>query len=108
MSEFYPKISPNWLKIIEDHLVTNSTSKISTEDLTELVEVDITTIRRYFKVHYGISPMKYHRRLRLAHAKKQLENGSNIIDVSSTIGFSSIEGFIQAFEKEFEISPRKI
>jgi AraC family transcriptional regulator of adaptative response/methylated-DNA-[protein]-cysteine methyltransferase len=108
MSEFYPNTAPNWLKDIEDHLIANPTSKISPEDLIELVKVDITTIRRYFKLYHGISPMKYHRQLRLAHAKKELETGGDLTDVSTAIGFTSIEGFIKAFQKEYGISPRRI
>ncbi len=108
MSEFYPKVKPNWLDNIVDFLQAHPTRKVSTREITRLVEVDITTIRRYFKHHYGISPMTYHRRLRLAYAKKQLENGIDIKIVSNLVGFTSIEGFIQAFKKEYGNSPRMI
>ena len=107
MSESYPDTKPRWLDIIIDFLQNNSMRKITIDEISELVEVDITTIRRYFKEYFGSSPMTYHRKLRLSYAKKKIREGAEIEDISKIIGFSSIEGFMQAYEKEYGYSPKE-
>ncbi|MFW9779748.1 MAG: Ada metal-binding domain-containing protein [Candidatus Heimdallarchaeota archaeon] len=105
-SEYFPDVAPKWLDTILSFMKTNQTRKITEGELESLTHTDISTIRRYFKTTHSISPMAYHRKIRLSHAKKMLQNGISIQEVSDHVGFSSINGFIYAFSKEFGYSPR--
>lgn len=105
-SESYPNISPLWLKDIIEYMKTNVHRKIAEEELADIAEADITTIRRYFKSQYMSSLMAYHRKLRLNQAQEMLLQGIDYETVSENTGFQSINGFIDAFSKEYGVSPR--
>ena len=66
---------------------------------------DISTIRRYFKEYVGMSPMAFHRKLRLEHAKILIESGNDYFSAGYNIGYESTSGFREAFKKEFGVSP---
>ncbi len=104
-SEFYPFVEPKWLDKIKQHMSENLTQKITETELVSMANVDITTIRRYFKFHQKTSLMAYHRKLRISYAKKLLENGTDIKEVYHMIGYQSLEGFIHAFKQEFGSLP---
>ena len=44
---------------------------------------------------------KYHRLIRLAEAKRCIDNGMTIESVASLVGYNSIKGFTLAFKKQF-------
>ena len=97
-----PEFYPDWLETIEKFLKENINRKLSDIDLAELVNLDITTIRRYFKKKYSISIQEYHRLIRLNEAKNFLEEGIDVGRVASLVGYRSIKGFKLAFKKQFE------
>ena len=54
-SEFYPNVLPKWLPAIIDNMKYNRNGKLDENILTEMSGTNISTIRRYFKEHVGIS-----------------------------------------------------
>ncbi|MFX1513087.1 MAG: helix-turn-helix domain-containing protein, partial [Promethearchaeota archaeon] len=80
-------------------------TKIDEKELIQIANVDITTIRRHFKTHYNTSPMAFHRKLRLAHAKMLIEKGIDYKNIPANCGFKSDSGFRNAFVKEFGHPP---
>ena len=104
-SEFYPFVEPKWLEKIKNHMQNNLNRKIPESELITIAEVDITTIRRYFKYHEKISLLAYHRKLRITHAKKLLEKGMDIKEVYLMVDYQSVEGFTNAYKKEFGSLP---
>lgn len=96
-----PEYFPDWLETIEKYLAENLNRKLSDIELAELVNLDITTIRRYFKKKYIISIQEYHRLIRLDEAKRLVEKGINLNKVAFLVGYSSIKGFKLAFKKRF-------
>ncbi|MHA1945023.1 MAG: Ada metal-binding domain-containing protein [Candidatus Hodarchaeales archaeon] len=104
-SEFYPFVEPLWLESIKQYMKRNLNRKITEIELIEIADVDITTIRRYFKFHQKISLLAYHRKLRMSHAKKLLEKGTDVKSVYKLVGYQSKEGFIHAFKQEFGYLP---
>ncbi len=104
-SEFYPFVEPKWFDKIKQYMNDNLTQKITETELVSIADVDITTIRRYFKFHQEISLMAYHRKLRVSYAKKLLEKGVDVKEVYRMIGYQSIGGFIHAFKQEFGSLP---
>ena len=96
-----PEFYPDWLEIIEKILARNLNRKMSDIELVELVNLDITTIRRYFKRKHSQSIKDYHRILRLEEATKLVEQGFKVENVASLVGYQSIKGFKLAFKKHF-------
>lgn len=107
-SEFFPNVDPKWLEGVLAFMETNQTRKITERELEGLTNTDISTIRRHFKSLYQVSPMAYHRKIRLSYAKQLLEKGNPVQKVSIQIGFNSINGFVYAFSKEYGYSPRGV
>ncbi len=104
-SEFYPRTSPPWLDEVLAQLRSEVTGKIDEAHLTKIAGVDISTIRRYFKQYLNTTPMAFHRRFRLRHAKDLLRSGVNYLAAAYECGFESSSGFRDAFIKEFGSPP---
>jgi len=104
-SDSYPNVIPKWLPAVIDHMKYNRIRKLDENILTEMSGTDISTIRRYFREHVGISPMAFHRKLRLKHSKLLLESGHDYFSAGYNIGYESSSGFREAFKKEFGRSP---
>jgi len=107
-SELYPDVNPRWLKDIKYHLDNAVDKKIAEKELVHIAKVDISTIRRYFKYQYKLTPLSYHRKKRLQYAKKLIYNGTDYINAAYESGFESVSGFRDAFFKEFEQTPGEI
>jgi AraC family transcriptional regulator len=61
---------------------------------------------RSFKQSLGITPHKYHIRLRIERAKALLaEPASSVTDVGLMLGFSDTSSFISAFRKSTRVTP---
>ena len=104
-----PDYNPDWLEIVGIFLKENINRKITDIELAELVNLDISTIRRHFKKKYSTSIQNYHRRIRLDEAKKFVEKGIKIEKIASLVGYNSIKGFKLAFKKQFgDINNEKI
>ena len=107
-SEFYPDVNPKWLDKVKDYLDRSVEKKIDEKELVRIAEVDISTIRRYFKYQYQMTPLSYHRKKRLEYAKELIQMGSNYITAAYDTGFESVSGFRDAFYKEFAKTPGEI
>jgi AraC family transcriptional regulator of adaptative response/methylated-DNA-[protein]-cysteine methyltransferase len=104
-ADFFPDNSPYWFNSTYKFLKKEVERKLTEKDLVQIAGVNISTIRRYFKSRFNISPLTYHRKLRLQHARKLIETGNNYLAVSSKCGFKSSSGFRKAFIKEFGFPP---
>lgn len=104
-SEYYPNIHPIWLDEVLLFIKANVHLKINEKLLSTLTNVDITTIRRVFVSCFGLSPIAYHRRLRLVYAKTMIEEGIHYTQAMTECGFRSTSSFRKAFVKEFGFPP---
>jgi methylphosphotriester-DNA--protein-cysteine methyltransferase len=104
-SNNWPFNKPAWLDMVVQFMKANDDRKINLDELTNLANVDPTTLRRYFKKHYKQSLMDYHRSLRLAKTKELLKNNT-LQDVASICGFSSLKGFKIAYKNKFGMNPK--
>jgi methylphosphotriester-DNA--protein-cysteine methyltransferase len=107
-SEFYPNVNPEWLEKIKRYIDNSVDQKITEDQLVKKAGVDISTIRRYFKYQYHLTPISYHRKIRLQHARDLIKNGMNYITVAHETGFESVSGFRDAFYKEFLKTPGEL
>lgn len=107
-SEFYPDVNPKWLDEIKEYLDEYVDKKIDEKELIRIANTDITTIRRYFKYQYHLTPITYHRKKRLQIAWDLIQSGTNYISAAYDTGFESVSGFRDAFYKEFAKTPGEI
>lgn len=96
-----PTFCPAWLSNIETHLNTNLDRIISDLEIMDLVNVEITTIRRYFKKKHCISIKEYHRKKRLDKARDLHKKGLNFEKIAPLVGYQSSRGLEIAYKKEF-------
>ena len=104
-AEQFPNITPEWFEDVISYMKSNLHNKLDENRLIEIAQVDITTIRRHFKANLNISVMTYHRKLRLAHAKRLIDNGADYLTAAFESGFQSVSGFREAFIKEYGVTP---
>ena len=106
-SDLYPDIHPPWFDKILLFMEEEDSRKITEQGLVDIAQVNISTIRRYFKEKMRTTPMVYHRRIRLEKARKLIEKGVDSSTVASRTGFKSLSGFREAFMREFGVPPGK-
>ncbi len=104
-AEFFPDVSPAWLADFLAFMKKENAGKIDANKLVALAGVDISTIRRRFKSQYQTTPLAFHRKLRLARARKMIEAGAGYLTAAYECGYESASGFRQAFIKEYGLPP---
>ncbi|MFX0181838.1 MAG: Ada metal-binding domain-containing protein [Candidatus Hodarchaeota archaeon] len=106
--DIFPNNRPPWLDQVLLYMKSNVSERITEKTLARVARVDISTIRRNFKIYYRLPPMAYHRKLRLVYAKELIKRGVNQKELPSRCGFKSNSGFRAAFSKEFGYSPGEV
>ena len=104
-SETYPDVNPPWLKVVLDFLRNERAARIDQNELARRAGVDISTIRRHFKAVFGTTPLAFHRKMRLAYAKRLIEGGADYLTATYECGFESASGFREAYVREYGVSP---
>ncbi len=104
-SEKYPDVLPAWLHVVLRFMRENQTERLDESKLMQMAGVDITTIRRYFKSHLSMTPLAFHRKLRLNYARKLIESGYDYLAAAYECGYESASGFREAFVQQFGKPP---
>jgi AraC family transcriptional regulator of adaptative response/methylated-DNA-[protein]-cysteine methyltransferase len=107
-SEYFPDLLPGWLHKLLQEMRRNQDRRLTEFDITETTGVDVSTIRRYFHEHLKTTPLAFHRRIRLEHAKRLIENGENYLQAAYESGYESPSGFRAAFKKAFGKTPGEL
>lgn len=83
-------------------------SEVTSEDLAEMCEMNVSTFRKIFKEHKGMSPMKYKNHLKMLYARELLESGLYTVSaVSEILNCSDFSHFNKLYKKEFGENPSK-
>ena len=92
----------NVLAHIQEHL----TEPVRLVALADLARLSTFHFCRAFKQTFGISPLRYHTRLRIEHAKDLLAlRTKSITNIGLTIGYSETSSFATAFRKLTGMTP---
>ena len=80
---------PRDLKIAIDYMRENISQQIRIVDLLVATRVPERTLRRHFLRFFGLAPLTFFRRLRLAAARDALlaKSGDKVTDIASRFGF---------------------
>ena len=88
------------------YIEANFQKALTLDEISHHVGLSKYHFARSFKDEYGIAPLQYQLHLRMQQAKKLLElRHLNITEISSLIGYSSVNAFSRAFRREFGASP---
>lgn len=104
-SDRYPDVLPDWVKQVVAFMREHRSERLTEAVLVEIAEVDITTIRRHFRMRFGMSPLAFNRRQRLQHARQLLESGTDWLNAGFECGYESASGFRAAFARQYGKPP---
>lgn len=94
------------LKQITDWMSHNLAEEFSLEDLAAKVKLSKFHFLRLFKNATGMSPSRYHTRLRIEAAKRGLrESNRSVVEVGLDLGYGNPSHFAQVFKRETGLSP---
>jgi len=88
------------LKLLYDYIQKNYASKISLEEVSELLNMSSVTFNRFIKKRTGKTFVEYLNDVRIGYASRWLiEKDASISEIAFTSGFNSIANFNRVFKK---------
>ena len=90
-------------KTIEQGLTENC----SVQELAAKNNQSLSAFKRHFGRIYALSPGRYLQKRRLALACVELLNGKELDEIYFNYGYESISNFIQAFRKNYAVTPKE-
>lgn len=92
------------IRYLRDH----NTSHVKAADVSDAANMSESTLYRHFKELTGLSPLQYHKHLRLHEARRLImADGSQIADAAYKVGYESVSQFIREYKKLFGYPPKK-
>lgn len=104
-AEQFPDVLPGWLHRLLKHMQQNRNTRLNEESIMRIAGVDISTVRRYFKEHLSLTPLAFHRKLRLNYARELIDSGMDYLAAAYECGYESPSGFREAFVRQFGMPP---
>lgn len=96
----------NRVEIVLDYMINHYHSNISIEEMSKMVHISSSSLRRLFKRHTGKSPSEFLIELKMVvAAKKILETDERISDIAYMVGIEDPNYFSRLFKKHFGVSP---
>lgn len=102
-----PAEKPELLDQVLEYITEHLREKISLADVSRVFFVSQSTITQTFRNRLGISFYRCVTQRRLIVAKRMMEAGIPLEQISEQIGFKDYSSFYRAFKQEYGISPRQ-
>lgn len=83
------------------------TEKITLQSLADISGKSVSYYGKTFKKLYDMTPIEYLMSIRIAYAKKILENGSSVTEAAEMCGFSDLYYFSKAFKAKEGMPPSR-
>lgn len=90
---------------LKQYIKENMTERLSVDRLCAHVGMSKSKLSRNFKAEFGISPMEFVIRERLAYAKKILKQSGTVKEACFSSGFSDVNYFVRLFRQREGITP---
>lgn len=100
-----PETEDNAIREIHFFIVNNYIQGFKIKDLLAKYPISSSTLRRGFKLIYGESIDRFRLRLSMQTARKMLESGHQVKEVSLELGYKTAGSFARAFKKIFGVTP---
>lgn len=95
--------------IIKKFIDENFHRNLKIEEISKIVGINETKIRKEFKTHYHTTIIDYISELRMLKAKKLIINKDLMIkEIAIDCGYEYVQNFTRAFKKKFGVSPEKL
>lgn len=95
--------------IIKKFLDENFHRNLKIEEISKILGINETKIRKEFKIHYHTTIIDYISELRMLKAKKMIINKDLMIkEIAIDCGYDYVQNFTRAFKKKFGVSPEKL
>lgn len=92
-------------KFVDDNFHRN----IKIEEISKVLGINESKIRKEFKIHYHMTIVDYISELRMLKAKKLIVNKELMIkEIAIDCGYEYVQNFTRAFKKKFGVSPEKL
>lgn len=98
--------NPIVLKTIS-YIENNLAKTLSLKEIADYIGLDSFYLSHIFSKEVGTTIHKYVVKKRLNFAKKMLDEGYTVKQITKMIGFNDESHFIQTFKKEFTVTPNK-
>ncbi len=86
----------------------NISSALHVSELAKQVNMSVSTLHRHFKNVTGISPLQYHKKLRLYEAQRlMLVDKEGVASAAMTVGYESPNQFSREYKRLFGESPHR-
>ncbi|RAV18719.1 AraC family transcriptional regulator [Paenibacillus contaminans] len=96
----------NRVQIVLDYMMNNFSKNISIEEMSAMVHISSSSLRRLFKLHTGKSPSEFLTELKMVvAARKILETDERISDIAYHVGIEDPNYFSRMFKKHFGVTP---
>jgi AraC-like DNA-binding protein len=81
---------------------------IAVEALASIASMSVSSFHRHFKAVTGLSPLAYHKQMRLQEARRRLlaEPGA-VAHVAFSVGYESASQFSREYSRQFGLSPAR-
>jgi len=95
--------------IIKKFIDENYHRNLKVEEISKILGINETKIRKEFKIHYNTTIIDYISELRMLKAKKLIVNKDLMIkEIAIDCGYEYVQNFTRAFKKKFGVSPEKL
>lgn len=92
------------VKWIRAHL----TEPLSVEQLASVASMSVSSFHRHFKAVTGLSPLAYHKQMRLQEARRRLlADPGGVASVAFSVGYESASQFSREYTRQFGMSPAR-
>ncbi|NOH63517.1 helix-turn-helix transcriptional regulator [Vibrio sp. RE88] len=94
---------------LERLLASKNVIHLTVTDLAQLSGRSLSSLNRDFKALYKVTPQKWLRDKKLAHAMELLNNhGFSVTQTANEVGYDNVSQFSRAFKLRYGLSPRQI
>lgn len=94
------------MSLVYDYVMTNFKTKITLEEVAEMLNMTTTSFCRYFKPRANKTFTRFVNEIRIGHARKLLlEDNFNISQISYECGFNALSNFNRQFKAITDLSP---
>lgn len=82
------------------------TERLRIETLAEIAGMSPSSLHRHFRTVTAMSPLQYHKTMRLHEARRRLfGNSGNVAEVAYAVGYESPSQFSREYARQFGVSP---
>lgn len=112
LREWGKQDQPDWMtnweafQLLKQHLLAHLNRPVPLEEMAQTSRMSRTSLIRFFRAAFGVTPVKYHLGLRIERAKELIQfSSAPITRISEELGFDSIHAFSRAFRRLEGVAP---